>query len=135
MTKQTYDITAWCDRTFFTYFQIEAESPEAALEAARKEVDDHPADHCGGGWDWDSFRVEEADGSAVLEHEEPNVKLRYAAKEMLAVLKRIHDAPNIRHDMDLQLQDDLYNVIELAEGRLRRLNSFASAKPAEGEAA
>ena len=66
MPQNTYQITAWCDRTFTTSFHVEAESPEQALELARSKVHDEPAEECDNGYDWDRFRVCDAEDNERL---------------------------------------------------------------------
>ena len=40
MTKQTYEIIAWCDRTYYARLSVEAESPDQALTLGRERVHD-----------------------------------------------------------------------------------------------
>jgi hypothetical protein len=85
MTKliQTYRITAWCDRSFTTMFEVEAESPDQALMIAREQVHDEPAEECWDCYPWDRFRVADADDVKLLAWAEEEVTLRDAAGRLL----------------------------------------------------
>jgi len=86
MSKQPYDILAWCDRTYYAQISVEADSPEEALRQGRDRVHDADGVECDNDWGWDRFRVEDASGNTVLEHQEEHIRLRIAAGMMLAAL-------------------------------------------------
>ena len=73
---KTYQITAWCDRTFTTTFDVEAESPDHALEIARGQVDDEPAEECNDSYPWDTFSVADGHDIELLAWAENEVTLR-----------------------------------------------------------
>jgi hypothetical protein len=85
MTKliQTYEITAWCDRTFGTEFAVEAESPEQALQFAREQVNDEEAEACDDLYRWDTFRIADAAGVEQLAWEDEEVHLHRGATALL----------------------------------------------------
>lgn len=89
MTKQVYDIIAWCDRTYYAQVSIEANSPEDALERARHGIHEADGEECDNSWEWNRFRVEDASGNTVLEHQDDPIRLQLAAPRLLQVLKSL----------------------------------------------
>jgi hypothetical protein len=71
MTVSTYQITAWCDRTFISSFDVQANTPEQALEIARQQVDDEPAEEGDMGYPWDTFRVCDSGNNELLTCRQP----------------------------------------------------------------
>lgn len=88
---KTYQITAWCDRTFTTTFDVEAESPDHALEIARGQVDDEPAEECNDSYPWDTFSVADGHDIELLAWAENEVTLRAAAGELLNACRLVLD--------------------------------------------
>lgn len=84
-----FTITAWCDRVYFTRFDVEAESPEAALEIAKEQAHDEPAEQCDDGCPWDTFRVEDQDENRLLFWQDEGARLQKAAPKLLAACKGI----------------------------------------------
>jgi hypothetical protein len=66
MTLNTYQITAWCDRTFTSSFDVEAKTPAHALKIARQQVHDEEAEECDSRYRWDTFRVCDAADNELL---------------------------------------------------------------------
>lgn len=87
----TYQITAWCDRTFTTVFDVEAESPDKALAIAREQAHDEPAEECSDGYPWDTFRVADGTDVELLSWAEAEVVLRAAASDLLDACRLVID--------------------------------------------
>jgi hypothetical protein len=84
-----YHITAWCDRTFTTVFDVEAESPEQALAIAKERAHDEPAEECNDDYPWDTFSVANEHDVELLAWAEKEVTLRKAAPKLLTALKDV----------------------------------------------
>ncbi len=73
MTRQTYRVTAWCDRAFYTSFDVTADSPEHALALAKQRAHDHPAEACDDVYAWDQYLVsDDEDNELLTYHERPD---------------------------------------------------------------
>jgi hypothetical protein len=70
VTLNTYQITAWCDRTFTTSFDVQAESPRQALEIARERAHDEEAEECAMDYPWDTFRICDAENNELFTYRE-----------------------------------------------------------------
>jgi hypothetical protein len=81
-----YTVTAWCDRPFTAWVEVEADTPQEALAKAREAIDDAPAEECDQGYHWDEWRVDTEDADGVLCHKHSELRLRGAAPKMLAAL-------------------------------------------------
>jgi hypothetical protein len=86
-----YHITAWCDRTFTTVFDVEAESPEQALAIARERAHDEPAEECNDAYPWDTFSVADEHNIELLAWAEDEVTLRDAAGALLNACRLVLD--------------------------------------------
>ena len=84
-----FTITAWCDRAFTAKVELEAETPEAALDAAMEQVLSEDAEECDSGYDWDQFRVCDVDDNTLLTHQDEQARLREAGPRLLAALQAI----------------------------------------------
>jgi hypothetical protein len=62
---KTYQATAWCDRTFTARFEVEADSPEAALAKAKEQVHDELAEECDSHYRWDTFLITDEYGNRL----------------------------------------------------------------------
>jgi hypothetical protein len=91
MTLNSYHIRAWCDRTFFTSFLIDAETPAQALEIARVQVDDEPAEECNNRYPWHSFRISDGRGIEQLAWANEKALLRDAAGSLLDACRMVVD--------------------------------------------
>lgn len=87
----SYHITAWCDRTFTTVFDVEAESAEQALAIARERAHDEPAEECNDCYPWDTFSVADGHGIELLAWAEDEVTLRDAADALLNACRLVLD--------------------------------------------
>lgn len=82
MTK--YFVTAWCDRPFYAKCEVDAETPQEALEKARTAIHDAPAEECDQGYPWDEWRVDTAEAEGVLLHSDVPQEVRAAEWEATA---------------------------------------------------
>jgi hypothetical protein len=85
-----YEIITWCDRTFFTRFKVEAESPEQALELGKTQAEHESAEECDDGYYWDTFEVCDADDNTVLNYRDEQARLQEAAPKLLEALEAGH---------------------------------------------
>jgi hypothetical protein len=67
-----YTAHVWCDRPFTARFSVTADSPEAALAKAKERVNDEDGEECDSGYPWDTFTVEDAQGTVVASEEPPD---------------------------------------------------------------
>lgn len=86
-----YYITAWCDRTFYSQFEIEADSPEGALELAKAQVEHESAEECDDGYPWDTFSVDDGGETNPLLWQDKQARLREAAPRLLAACRMVVD--------------------------------------------
>lgn len=86
MRKQTYYVTAWCDRPFTAQVEVEAETPQEALALAREAIHDAPAEECDQGYYWDEWRVDTEGAEGVLLHLEEQARLQAVGPKLLAAL-------------------------------------------------
>jgi hypothetical protein len=86
---KTYQVTAWCERVFTTTFDVDAESPEQALEIARGQVDDEPAEECNDSYPWDSFRIDDEEGVEQLAWSDAPALLLDAAGTLLDACRMV----------------------------------------------
>jgi hypothetical protein len=90
-TMHSYQITAWCDRTFVTTFDVRAQSPQHALAIAREQAHDEQAEECDDGYPWDTFRVADAGGAECLNWANEEAKLRCGAHALLDACRMVVD--------------------------------------------
>lgn len=102
-----YDITAWCDRAFYSQFQVETDTPERALEIAKEQVEHEAAEECDQGYHWDQFRVCDGDDNSLLTYLDDQARLAHAAPKLLAALQAILPyAKNEAHALDDVADED-----------------------------
>ncbi len=83
-----YQIQARCVRSFASWIEIEAETPEEALAKARLEDSELTATaEDSEGWDWDEFAVCDQSGTTLLHMLDDDARLRGAAPALLAALE------------------------------------------------
>jgi hypothetical protein len=116
-----YFVTAWCDRPFYAQCEIEAITPQEALQKARTAIHDAPAEECDHGYPWDEWRVDTAESEGVFLHSDraavssadltPNQQRGSYAAEALKLAKHYEaDDPS-------GVQDLLSDLMHLCHGQ------------------
>jgi hypothetical protein len=105
-----FNVTAWCDRAFFTSFEVEADSPEQALTLAKARAENEPADECDSNYPWDTFQICDANDNSLLTFQDDQAKLIEADSKLLAALKLCHEQLSLwvadTETSDLSPEDD-----------------------------
>jgi hypothetical protein len=115
MTKQTYFITAWCDRPFFAKCEVEALTPEEALAKAREAIHDADAEECDHAYNWDTWCIDTAKAEGVLLHQDPDALVRNSASELLKACNWLLGELREAWD-DAEIPESVLNAIASAEG-------------------
>jgi hypothetical protein len=89
-----YTVQAWCDRRFITVIDLDADTPQQALEGARAQTGQllDAAEECDGNYPWDEFAVYDFHGEEVNRHMDRPARLRAHAEDLLKALARLLDA-------------------------------------------
>jgi hypothetical protein len=86
-----FNVTAWCDREFYTQFEVETDTPEQALAIAKERAEHEPAEECDDSYPWDTFHICDDEDNSLLIHRDDQAKLREAAPKLLAALEAGHN--------------------------------------------
>jgi len=99
MKTNTYRIHAGCVRSFISWIEINAATPEEAVaEARRKDLELLDAtEDCNSGYPWSQFTVYDENGKEVLHVLDAEARLREAAPVLLESLKDLlGDLPSVQ---------------------------------------
>jgi len=95
----TYMIHAWCMRPFIATIDIEADTPDEAINKARMERQwlFDTAEECNGKYPWDEFAAYDEDGNELLLVCDSGACLRDAAPVLLEMLVYVRSMLKLRH--------------------------------------
>ena len=84
--KKSHMVNAWCLRPFITSIDVEADSPEAAIEIARHKTADllDAAEECSSAYPWDEFSVFDEGGKEILCVLDEPARVRNEASTLLS---------------------------------------------------
>jgi hypothetical protein len=112
---QTYQIQARCFRPFNSWIEIEADTPEQALDKARLEDDELiAAAEDSESWPWDEFTVCNQGGKTLLHVREEDACLRDAAPTLLESLNHVKAILMLRH-IDEAGDDEVKEALGMAD--------------------
>jgi hypothetical protein len=129
-----YLVTAWCDRPFYAECEVEAETPQQALEMARAAIHDAPAEECDQGYYWDEWRVDTEEADGILLHLGESARLRGAAAGLLAFAARIARMTQDGEEVDgkefVMENDDAVDTLNALIDEARHLVAEATGRAA-----
>jgi hypothetical protein len=87
----TYLIHAWCVRPFIAGVEVEANTPQQAIAAARRRQDQllDTAEECNNTYPWDEFTAYDESGNELLHVRDDAARLREAAPSLREMLRYV----------------------------------------------
>src|SRR5665213_1217644 len=115
MTK-SYTVQAWRLRSFITPIDVEADSPQEAIDTARLEtarlID--ASEECNSAYPWDEFAVYDYHGNEILRVLDETARIRDEASMLLWALEYVRATLKLRH-IDEASDEEVDEALEIAD--------------------
>ena len=104
-----YQVTAWCQVSYYTTFELDAADIDDALKQARLRAKEECGEPCGGEYPWDEFEITSEDAAEYARHLEPSWLAAITADELLDALR--HGTGIAQRVVDSWDQGDLAGAV------------------------